>query len=135
MLMSWFSFKFTFLIDFYNSIFRFILQGFLKKILCYILQEGFGIRVKGIHILTPSKAVELLVKLFNQFVSEKVASRIHVHKTLEELYDHVSQELLPCDYGGNQKSFEKLSCKYIFVCKIISMFNDFNLKNFFNYLF
>ncbi|CAB3222194.1 unnamed protein product [Arctia plantaginis] len=78
-----------------------------------ILIEGYGVRVKGIHVLTPSKAVELLVKLMKQFVSEKISSRIHVHNTMEEIYEYIPRELLPFDYGGNQKSFDKLSLEWV----------------------
>lgn len=65
----------------------------------------------SIHMLTESKAIELIINTVKQFVSEKIADRMHVQRTLEDLYKVVPRELLPEDYGGKQGSVESLHCK------------------------
>ncbi|XP_075984093.1 uncharacterized protein LOC142981847 [Anticarsia gemmatalis] len=83
------------------------LQQFLT-----LLIEGFGARIKGIHLLTSSKAIDLFAKLIKQFLSPKIANRINVHKTLKDLHSVVPKELLPSEYGGTQKPLSKLAVEW-----------------------
>ncbi|XP_047999547.1 uncharacterized protein LOC125236682 isoform X2 [Leguminivora glycinivorella] len=70
--------------------------------------EGYGIRMKGLHILSPSKFVDTLVAIFKQVFSAKLASRIHVHKKVETLYEYLPKTLLPKDLGGDERSISTL---------------------------
>ncbi|XP_045455371.1 uncharacterized protein LOC123665065 [Melitaea cinxia] len=74
-----------------------------------IITEGYGLRVKGIHILTTSKAVDFFLQIFKQAVNSKIAQRIHVHAKIDTLYEYVPKDSLPLDYGGKEKSIETLS--------------------------
>ncbi|KAJ0173146.1 hypothetical protein K1T71_011322 [Dendrolimus kikuchii] len=71
-----------------------------------LLTEGYGMRIKGIHIITPSRMVDALITLLKQVLSAKVAERIHIHKTIDTVYKHVEKEILPQDY---EAWFEVLS--------------------------
>lgn len=83
-----------------------------------MFQEGYGMRIKGIHIITPSKMVDALLTLLKQVLSPKVAGRIHVHKTIDTVYKHVDKDILPQEYGGNEMSLKKLNGLYnIFILK------------------
>ncbi|XP_075983727.1 clavesin-2-like isoform X2 [Anticarsia gemmatalis] len=73
-----------------------------------ILVEGFGARLKGVHVLSESTAVELLLKMMKQFVGAKIAKRLYVHKTLEDLHMFVPKDKLPKEYGGNGRSIDKI---------------------------
>ncbi|XP_047999544.1 alpha-tocopherol transfer protein-like isoform X1 [Leguminivora glycinivorella] len=73
-----------------------------------LLTEGYGIRMKGLHILSPSKFVDTLVAIFKQVFSAKLASRIHVHKKVETLYEYLPKTLLPKDLGGDERSISTL---------------------------
>lgn len=64
--------------------------------------------MKSLHIITESKAVELLVATVRQMISEKLGNRIQVHKTIEDLHEVVNKDLLPEEFGGKQKSCEKI---------------------------
>lgn len=44
--------------------------------------------------------------------STKIANRIHVHKTVEELFDYVPRELLPKDYGGKENTLDEMNGNY-----------------------
>ncbi|XP_063388725.1 uncharacterized protein LOC134674548 isoform X1 [Cydia fagiglandana] len=73
-----------------------------------LLTEGYGIRMKGLHILSSSKVVDTLVAIFKQVFSAKLAARIHVHNTIETLYEFVPKSLLPEDLGGDERSISIL---------------------------
>nr|XP_034827499.1 alpha-tocopherol transfer protein-like isoform X1 [Maniola hyperantus] len=80
----------------------------LKKgeILC---TEGFGTKIKGIHLLNATSFVDKFVSLIKQGLKEKVASRLHVHSSYEELHNEISKEILPKEYGGDGPTCEKLA--------------------------
>ncbi|CAB3222199.1 unnamed protein product [Arctia plantaginis] len=73
-----------------------------------ILIEGYSLRINAIHLISASKAVEALVALLRQVISAKIGNRIHVHKTLESLYNHIPKEALPEDLGGNEKTIKEV---------------------------
>ncbi|OWR55143.1 alpha-tocopherol transfer protein [Danaus plexippus plexippus] len=68
-----------------------------------IMREGYGMRIKGIHIYTQSMAIDALVSIMKQGTSPKVANRYKVHKTLESVYDYIPKDILPVEYGGKEK--------------------------------
>ncbi|XP_041971677.1 uncharacterized protein LOC121727757 isoform X2 [Aricia agestis] len=74
-----------------------------------ILTEGFGMRLKGLHILSKNKGIDVIVKIFKQALSEKLANRIQVHNSFDTLYDYVPKNLLPVEYGGADKSLRTVS--------------------------
>ncbi|XP_023947361.2 uncharacterized protein LOC112052492 [Bicyclus anynana] len=75
-----------------------------------ITMDGFGMRIKGIHYLSTSKAIDTLISLFKQVLSAKVAERIQVHKDVDDLYKFIPKEIMPADYGGLEKSTYQLCC-------------------------
>ncbi|XP_039752555.1 alpha-tocopherol transfer protein-like [Pararge aegeria] len=76
------------------------------EILC---TEGFGTKIKGIHILNAPSFVDKFVSLIKQGLKEKVANRLHVHNTYEDLHKEISKEILPKEYGGESLTCEKLA--------------------------
>ncbi|XP_037292609.1 alpha-tocopherol transfer protein-like, partial [Manduca sexta] len=79
----------------------------LQQFLC-ILMEGYGIRIAGVHIVSPSKAVEALVKIIKPLFGPKVSQRIHVHATIEALYDYAPKKYITSELGGNEESIAVL---------------------------
>ncbi|KAJ8711052.1 hypothetical protein PYW07_008294 [Mythimna separata] len=69
-----------------------------------LMTEGYGCRIKGIHVISSSKMVDALISLLKQVFSAKLAERIHLHKSAETLYEHIPKEVLSCDYGGQEKT-------------------------------
>ncbi|KAF9404824.1 hypothetical protein HW555_014148 [Spodoptera exigua] len=67
-----------------------------------ILMDGYACRISDIYIISSSKTVEVLTSLLKQLLSKKIAGRINVVKTLEELYEYVPKDMMPKDYGGNE---------------------------------
>lgn len=75
------------------------------------MKEGYGMRIKGIHIYTQSMAIDALVSIMKQGTSPKVANRYKVHKTLESVYDYIPKDILPVEYGGKEKPLFDLHSK------------------------
>ena len=58
--------------------------------------------------------VDKIVFIIKQGLREKIASRLHVHSSYEDLYKEIPKEYLPKDYGGDVPSCEKLASKRYF---------------------
>ncbi|XP_049870217.1 alpha-tocopherol transfer protein-like [Pectinophora gossypiella] len=69
-----------------------------------ILIEGYGVRVKGLHILSTSRIINLLVWILKQVLSAKLIGRIQVHQGVETLHNVVPKHILPVDYNGEEKA-------------------------------
>ncbi|CAG5047390.1 unnamed protein product [Parnassius apollo] len=78
-----------------------------------LLTDGYGMRIKAFHVITPSKTVEVLVALFKQVLSAKLGQRIQIHKDLESLHKVVQKDVLPVELGGNERSIVKLHEEWI----------------------
>ncbi|VVC96095.1 unnamed protein product [Leptidea sinapis] len=72
------------------------------------LLEGYGMRVLGIYYLTTSKLIDSVISLVKQALKPKVASRISVLKTYEDLYKFVDRDILPIEMGGSEKSISEI---------------------------
>ncbi|KAH9637002.1 hypothetical protein HF086_016284 [Spodoptera exigua] len=77
-----------------------------SEVLC---TEGIGTKIKGIHILNAPPFIDKLIFILKQALREKVANRVHVHSSYEDLQKHIPREILPKDYGGDDQSVAKLS--------------------------
>lgn len=77
------------------------------------IREGYGMRIKGFHLLSDSKAIEAIVAVFKQVLSQKLIGRVYVHKTIDSLHDYIPKDILPVEYGGKEKSLLQLheECK------------------------
>ncbi|CAG5047370.1 unnamed protein product [Parnassius apollo] len=78
-----------------------------------LLTDGYGMRIKAFHVITPSKTVEALVAIFKQVLSAKLGRRIQIHKDLESLHKVVQRDVLPKELGGNERSMVKLHKEWI----------------------
>ncbi|KAJ0173134.1 hypothetical protein K1T71_011310 [Dendrolimus kikuchii] len=88
---------------------------------------GYALRIKEIHIISESKAIDILFTVIKNLVSKKLMDRIHVHKTVDTLHDYVSKEILPRDFGGNEKQFAELCDDWVDVLseeKNVKYFKD-----------
>ncbi|XP_047999275.1 uncharacterized protein LOC125236497 [Leguminivora glycinivorella] len=73
-----------------------------------LFTECYGFRIAGIFIISTSKMIDAFVKILKQIVSDKIAQRINVFKTVTSLHEFLPKELLPEDFGGDQKSLCEL---------------------------
>ncbi|GBP82176.1 Alpha-tocopherol transfer protein [Eumeta japonica] len=68
----------------------------------------YGLKIKGIHLINAPSFVDKVVFLFKTVLSRKLAERIHLHSSYEDFHKHVSREVLPSDYGGEERPLAEL---------------------------
>ncbi|CAH0696573.1 unnamed protein product [Spodoptera exigua] len=78
-----------------------------------LMTEGYGCRIKGIHVISSSKMVDTLISMLKQVFSAKLGDRIHLHKTADTLSDFIPKEIMPSDYGGKEKSLLELNKEWV----------------------
>ncbi|XP_050353564.1 uncharacterized protein LOC126775570 [Nymphalis io] len=78
-----------------------------------IFIEGYGMRIKTIHIISASKVVNSIVAILKQLLNAKVADRIRIHKNIEEIHEYIPKELLPKDYGGEERCLKDLQMEVL----------------------
>ncbi|GBP24612.1 Alpha-tocopherol transfer protein [Eumeta japonica] len=74
----------------------------------FALKNVYGLKIKGLHLVNAPSFVDKVVFLFKTILSRKLAERIHVHSSYEDFHKHVSREVLPSDYGGEERSLDEL---------------------------
>lgn len=69
----------------------------------------------AIYLISSSKVVDAFVSILKQALRAKLSNRICVLKTAEALSENIPKEILPKDYGGNEKSLAELHGKTILI--------------------
>lgn len=101
----------------------------LKRVML-LKQEGSPLRQKGFHFINTPPGFETLTNMGRKLLTEKNRERVRkcilqdekeilnlvifqilTHSTMESLYDHVPQELLPAEYGGKAGTISEI-CDY-----------------------
>lgn len=59
-------------------------------------------------MLTKSKAIDMIVKMVKQFLSQKITDRLKIIKSVEELHQEVERDILPVEYGGKERSIRNI---------------------------
>ncbi|XP_044260922.1 uncharacterized protein LOC123008924 [Tribolium madens] len=101
----------------------------MLKIFSELRKKILNRSVKSLNLINCSSMTDYILRIIKPLASPKVVGRICVHNDLQSLYQIVSKEVLPKDYGGEEKSLKELNdmlkCKYV---EYRDVFN--NLDNF-----
>ncbi|KAJ3652209.1 hypothetical protein Zmor_018194 [Zophobas morio] len=81
--------------------------SFLTKIMT-IYTKIYSIPLKGVYVINSSSYVSTLLTILKSILKPKIFERIHVCEDTSILKEHFPAELLPKDYGGEEKSTEEL---------------------------
>ncbi|KAJ2937962.1 hypothetical protein O0L34_g14245 [Tuta absoluta] len=79
----------------------------------YAFAEAYGFRMKALHIISNSWMLEKAATIMTKGLSEKLSKRIQIHSSVETLQQFISREILPKDYGGEEKSIQELSANFV----------------------
>lgn len=80
--------------------------GLLRRFLEY-LQDCMPMRLKAVHIIRESKAMDLLFVLLRPFIKRKLSQRIRFHGTsYGKLYEDLPQSMLPEECGGAAEPYD-----------------------------
>jgi hypothetical protein len=79
----------------------------MKKI-STITMEASPYRTQAIHYINLPVAFNYLFGFAKNFFGENAKLQLHVHSSLESLYEYVPQKFLPTEYGGEAGSMEDM---------------------------
>ncbi|KAG6457307.1 uncharacterized protein LOC119192133 [Manduca sexta] len=78
-----------------------------------IMTKSYALSIKYIHAITPSTAANAFVNLVKKMLSNKIANRFYVHKTIEQLYEYVARDKLPSEFGGHGEALADKHIKWV----------------------
>ncbi|CAG4932545.1 unnamed protein product [Colias eurytheme] len=84
----------------------------LKQVITTFI-VAYGMKIQGIHCISTSKLIDAFIAILKQFLKPKIVSRIHVYKNWEELHDVIGKDVLPKDFGGDEKSIKELHADWV----------------------
>ncbi|VVC97781.1 uncharacterized protein LOC126967388 [Leptidea sinapis] len=70
--------------------------------------EGLGLQLKGLFFITTSKIIDTLIGILKQILKPKLVDRIKIFKSWDDAFEFVEKEIIPVDFGGNEKSASKI---------------------------
>lgn len=65
-------------------------------------------RLKGIYFITTSRLIDTLITVLKQVLKPKIVGRIRVFKSWDEIYDIIGKDIIPVDFGGDEKSEQEI---------------------------
>ncbi|XP_046683964.1 alpha-tocopherol transfer protein-like isoform X1 [Homalodisca vitripennis] len=80
----------------------------IKKFLICV-QEAYPVKLKEVHVINVSPLVDTIINFVRPFLKDKIRNRIHVHETLDSLYEYVPKDILPEEYGGAAGSLDVIN--------------------------
>ncbi|XP_006881616.1 PREDICTED: alpha-tocopherol transfer protein-like isoform X1 [Elephantulus edwardii] len=74
---------------------------FIAKKVIGILQDGFPIRIKAVHVVNEPRIFKGIFAIIKPFLKEKIANRFFLHGSdLNSLHTSLPRSILPKEYGG-----------------------------------
>ncbi|XP_050508089.1 alpha-tocopherol transfer protein-like [Diabrotica virgifera virgifera] len=73
-----------------------------------ILENMYSTRIKEVHILNYPSVFDKLLAIAKLFIKPKLYDRLKLHSSFESFLNYVPLEVLPKDYGGEEKSMDEL---------------------------
>ncbi|XP_071573242.1 retinol-binding protein pinta-like [Temnothorax nylanderi] len=73
--------------------------------------QNYPMRVQSINILNASILLDITVRIFKSFMTEKMRNRLHVYSdsTMKNCFDDVPTNILPVEYGGTDGTIQELT--------------------------
>lgn len=84
-----------------------IMRNYMKYV-----QEAAPMRMIQNHFINCSPIMDKFMSLMRPFMKKEVIDTIKFHTSLETLYDTISRELLPNEFGGSAGSIEDLHLEW-----------------------
>ncbi|XP_022907104.1 alpha-tocopherol transfer protein-like [Onthophagus taurus] len=70
----------------------------------YFLQEALPIRTKEIHIVNVSALAQKLLNLVKSFINKDILDALHLHTSVDGLFEFIPKDALPSEYSGQNES-------------------------------
>ncbi|CAK1541979.1 unnamed protein product [Leptosia nina] len=78
-----------------------------------ILVDCYGMRIKGIHIVSNSKLIDTFIGILKQFLKPKLIARLRHYNDIDELVNVIGAEYLPKEFGGTERSIRDIQEDWI----------------------
>lgn len=87
----------------------------VKTFLFYtkFLQEGPPVTLICNHVVNTSSVLDGIVLMVKPILSKRVNERLQFHRTGSGLLNFIDKDILPVDYGGNEKSIDELYSNWL----------------------
>ncbi|XP_031329898.1 alpha-tocopherol transfer protein-like [Photinus pyralis] len=72
------------------------------------LQDAVPIRLKAIHFLNAVGLLDSMMAVIKPIVRNELFNSLHVHGSVETVFQYIPKENFPRDYGGQQPSLKDL---------------------------
>ncbi|CAG9832594.1 unnamed protein product [Diabrotica balteata] len=84
----------------------------LFKKLDFICEEVWNNQIKEMHIINASSAADTVITVMRKYLYRRLREKVFVHTSLSDLYKYIPREILPEDYGGDEKPMNELKDLY-----------------------
>ncbi|CAG5022654.1 unnamed protein product [Parnassius apollo] len=75
----------------------------------YYVRFYFGSKIKGIHLVNMPSFVAPLLNIAKKVMKPKVAKRIYVYNSFNQIYQILPRNILPKEYGGDELSCQEIA--------------------------
>lgn len=74
------------------------------------LQEAHPVRIIQLHVINCTPFIETAMRFVKPFMYDRLYNALKFHNAgnIEDLYEYVPREILPVDYGGDEKPMAEL---------------------------
>lgn len=82
--------------------------------LVHAWQSCYPMRIQSINVINAPEYVDVVLKIFRSFMSEKMKNRLHVYtqRTVQNCFKDIPVDILPVEYGGTDGTFKELTGNY-----------------------
>ncbi|KAJ2953519.1 hypothetical protein O0L34_g1122 [Tuta absoluta] len=74
-----------------------------------ITQDSMPVRLKGSHHVNVPGSLDTIFALVKSMLNAKAKERLKIHKTYEDLLNHIPKEIAPKEYGGTGNSIAEIN--------------------------
>uniref|UniRef100_A0A6P7G845 Uncharacterized protein LOC114336922 n=1 Tax=Diabrotica virgifera virgifera TaxID=50390 RepID=A0A6P7G845_DIAVI len=79
--------------------------------------NGLGERLKEMHFINCPPFFQIIMNILRAVMRADFFTRLHIHHTVDTFRERFPSELLPKDYGGNEKCMDELEAAWIKKCE------------------
>ncbi|XP_013167567.1 PREDICTED: alpha-tocopherol transfer protein-like [Papilio xuthus] len=93
-------------VSFHNSVQ--MTPALLTKLIFY-LRFCYGAKIKGIHFVNMPSFIIPIINILKKLMKPKVAKRIYVYSSFNDLNNLISKTILPKEYGGDEITCDEIT--------------------------
>lgn len=100
----------VFIVDMLGFSFGHIIRVNIFVLRSYVIfvQNLLPIRLKQIHFINANKFTKTFISLMKPVLKKDIYDMIHIHTTMDSVYEFVPQESFPVELGGSWKTLAEL---------------------------